>query len=289
MKKLHITLCLFVAVFYHSFAQINVHIDKEEEGTFTYAISDIDSIYIDLNTLEKIIVFKDATVESHLLSEVNEATFSQPSFHSNSSFCDGVPTAVVDVLNPVTGKIWMDRNLGASRAATSATDTEAYGDLYQWGRRADGHQCRNSVITASTSSTNTPNHGDFIIANNVPFDWRAPQNNNLWQGVNGVNNPCPEGYRPPTRPELLEERASWENTNTNGAYNSPLKFTRAGGRDRINGPLIDVGSRGYYWTSTTADEFTSAQSTHRLRIDGGGSFFSTLGRANGYSIRCIKD
>lgn len=61
---------------------------------------------------------------------------------------DGWPrdteTQVVDVINPTTGHTWMDRNLGASRAATSSTDTEAYGDLYQWGRAADGHQKRTS-------------------------------------------------------------------------------------------------------------------------------------------------
>ena len=28
------------------------------------------------------------------------------------------------------GKVWMDRNLGASRVAISSTDTSAYGDLY---------------------------------------------------------------------------------------------------------------------------------------------------------------
>ncbi len=30
------------------------------------------------------------------------------------------------------GQIWMDRNLGASRVATSLYDVLAYGDLYQW-------------------------------------------------------------------------------------------------------------------------------------------------------------
>ncbi len=39
-----------------------------------------------------------------------------------------------DVYNPATGKIWMDRNLGASRVAQSSIDEEAYGYLYQWGR-----------------------------------------------------------------------------------------------------------------------------------------------------------
>ena len=65
-------------------------------------------------------------------------------------------TKVVDVYSPKTGKTWMDRNLGASRAATSSKDSEAYGDLYQWGRAADGHQKRNSATTRKLSSTDTP-------------------------------------------------------------------------------------------------------------------------------------
>ncbi len=40
------------------------------------------------------------------------------------------PTEVVDVMNPLTGETWMDRNLGASQAATISTDSDAYGDLY---------------------------------------------------------------------------------------------------------------------------------------------------------------
>ncbi len=36
--------------------------------------------------------------------------------------CNGTPTAIVDVTNPTTGAIWMDRNLGATQAATSSTD-----------------------------------------------------------------------------------------------------------------------------------------------------------------------
>ena len=287
MKKLHITLYLFVAVFYHSFAQINVHIDKEEEGTFTYAISDIDSIYIDLNTLEKIIVFKDATVESHLLSEIIEMTYSQPSFPPSYQNCGTVGTAVVDVFSAATGRTWMDRNLGASRAATSATDTEAYGDLYQWGRRADGHQCRDSGITASLSSSSQPSHGDFIIANNVPFDWRNPQLDFLWQGINGVNNPCPEGYRIPTLNEIQAERASWDTIDAQGAFESPLKLTRAGGRDRINGPIIDVGNRGYYWTSSV--EQGTAKTSRRLRVDFSSALLSASARAMGASVRCIKN
>ena len=126
-----------------------------------------------------------------------------------SVFCANGPTAIVDVTNPTTGKTWMDRNLGASQVATSSTDPNAYGDLYQWGRFSDGHQCRTSPTTSALSSLDQPGNNMFILAPNTPYDWRSPQNTNLWQGVNGVNNPCPMGYRIPTETELDNERLSW--------------------------------------------------------------------------------
>ncbi|MDO5968527.1 hypothetical protein Q4Q35_01790, partial [Flavivirga aquimarina] len=52
-----------------------------------------------------------------------------------------------DITSSATGKIWMDRNLGASQVATSSNDADAYGDLYQWGRAADGHESRTSSTT----------------------------------------------------------------------------------------------------------------------------------------------
>jgi hypothetical protein len=141
----------------------------------------------------------------------------------------------------------MDRNLGASRAATSSTDAEAYGDLYQWGRAADGHQKRTSGTTSTLSNSDTPGHGNFILAPNSPYDWRSPQNNNLWQGVNGTNNPCPAGYRLPTEAELNAERLSWSSNNAAGAFASPLKLPVAGYRDRsmvrstLSAPAATIG------------------------------------------------
>ena len=73
---------------------------------------------------------------------------------------DGAPTEIVDVTNPITGRTWMDRNLGATRAATSPTDEEAYGSFFQWGRFADGHQRRSHVQTTSVLSS-TDNPGRF--------------------------------------------------------------------------------------------------------------------------------
>jgi uncharacterized protein (TIGR02145 family) len=198
--------------------------------------------------------------------------------------CTGTPTTVVDVTNPATGKIWMDRNLGASQAATSSTDANSYGDLYQWGRGADGHQCRTSSTTTTLSSTDQPAHGDFITVNSGNYDWRSPQNDNLWQGVNGVNNPCPSGYRLPTYAELEAERLSWSQNNSAGAFASPLKLPMAGNRGNSNGSLVDVGSNGYYWSSTV-----NGTNANYLLFRSSSAYMYYFSRAGGGSVRCLKD
>ena len=198
--------------------------------------------------------------------------------------CNGTPTAIVDVTNPTTGAIWMDRNLGATQAATSSTDADAYGDLYQWGRFSDGHQCRTSATNPALSSTDQPAHGDFITVNSGNFDWRSPKNDNLWQGVNGINNPCPSGYRIPTEAELEAERLSWSANTSVGAFASPLKLPMAGSRVDSSGSLSLVGDKGYYWSSTV----TSASSRY-LIFDGINAVMNGYSRSGGFSVRCLKD
>ncbi|MFN5493264.1 MAG: hypothetical protein ACK5AQ_03280, partial [Bacteroidota bacterium] len=204
-------------------------------------------------------------------------------YPTGSVFCNG-QTTIVDVTNPATGKIWMDRNLGASQAATSSTDANAYGDLYQWGRGNDGHQCRNSATTSTLSSSDQPGNASFILAPNTPFDWRSPQNNSLWQGVNGVNNPCPIGYRVPTDAELNAERTSWSQNNNMGAFASPLKLPLPGRRIASSGLLSSMGTDGYYWSSTV-----SSTNARRLDLSGSASGMGNFSRAQGIAVRCIRD
>jgi hypothetical protein len=198
-----------------------------------------------------------------------------------SVFCAG-PTAIVDVTNPITGKIWMDRNLGAAQVATSTTDVLAYGDLYQWGRGNDGHQCRTSATTTTLSSSDQPGHGNFILSPNSPIDWLSPQNTNLWQGINGINNPCPIGYRIPTIVELNNERNSWSIQNNTGAFLSPLKFTISGNRTGGGGQIIGIASYGSYWSSTI-----SSTLANNLFFNSNVNIYNDY-RANGTSVRCIK-
>jgi uncharacterized protein (TIGR02145 family) len=208
-------------------------------------------------------------------------------YRAGTVHCNGTPTAVVDVTNPVTGKTWMDRNLGASRAAISSTDAQAYGDLYQWGRGADGHQCRNSATTTTLSSTDQPGHGNFILATDSPYDWRIPQNTNLWQGVNGVNNPCPSGYRLPSYAELSSETQTWLSQDTQGAFQSLLKLTLGGNKSW--GVVGNTDQIGHYWSSnnywSTSNNYYGSEALYITESVN----WDFNGRSNGASIRCIKD
>lgn len=204
-------------------------------------------------------------------------------YPAGTVFCNNVVTDVVDVTNPITGKIWMDRNLGATRVATSSYDVYSYGDSYQWGRGSDGHQCRNSIVTYTKSSTDQPSNGSFIAnytgGPGTIVDWRSPQNNNLWQGVNGQNNPCPSGYRLPTETEFEAERLSW----SSDGFSSPLKLTKAGLRGTM-GDFGFVGSTGNYWSSTISES-----NSRILYLIGDKARISPWVRGVGSSVRCIKN
>ena len=202
-----------------------------------------------------------------------------------------------DVTNPSTGRTWMDRNLGATRVATSSTDHLAYGSLYQWGRGSDGHELitwsnsttgtRVNGTTPTFSSTDQPGNANFILGPNPPYDWRSTRNDNLWQGVNGINNPCPTGYRLPTKSEWEEELATWTSQSAAGAFASVLKLPMPGVFDtysNANGSFRLQSTYGIYWSSSVSNYLGE-----NLQIFANSNIWSTNGRANGFSVRCIKD
>ena len=191
----------------------------------------------------------------------------------------------IQTITSLTTKVWMDRNLGAEQVATSKTDALAFGDLYQWGRDEDGHQIRTSQKISTPSPTDQPEHGYFIYNSN---DWLSLPNNNLWNGVDAVNNPCPCRYRLPTR-------AEWDKENSkNGVYNdntafTKLKLTLAGTRRNTDGAVMNSGEFGIYATSEPYGESTIILQTGPGYSTGASSNPSTKYRAQGLSVRCIKN
>ncbi len=264
-----------------------------------YYIKNIDAtnraaIYIDGNSSETIDGNLTFTLNSYnsavrIVSDgagwhvIETSGTIQPTFDIVN--CYGSTFTWAPVLS-TTGRIWMDRNLGATQVATSSTDTSSYGELYQWGRLKDGHQCRNSTTTSTSSDDDIPNHGLWITsAATAAQDWRTTQNTMLWQGVSGINNPCPKGYRIPTVAEFVAERNVFSSYDAAGALASVLALPMTGSRYGT-GNFFGVGTSGMYWTSdvsgTGAYRWTFNSSS--ASTSGGWRYLTD---AN--AVRCIKD
>jgi len=183
-------------------------------------------------------------------------------------------------------KCWLDRNLGATRQAIAYDDSQAYGWLFQWGRSDDGHQIPTSSTTATNSSSDTPGHAYFITETTFPGDWRVPQNSNLWQGVSGINNPCPTGFRLPTNTEWSTLISAAGITNSATAFSSSLKLTVAGFRLHTNGENRQYqNSEGNYCSSTVI----SASYGPYLHVTSSGVSVGEGYRGIGRSVRCVKN
>ena len=214
-----------------------------------------------------------------------------PGFPQGYVQCDPANPTVIDTVMSATGRIWMDRNLGASRVAEGKGDTLAYGGYYQWGRFGDGHQCRNSDTTTILATTPIPNEGNawdgkFIIEGRRGRSWLENQIGTLWEGVDAVNNPCPEGFRLPTETEWENEVLTWSPPNFDGAFNSPLKLPMPGRRSSINGQIVFPGIDAGYWVSSI-----NGETTGYMYIFSGNALIDPDPNAKpwGRSVRCIKD
>jgi len=218
-------------------------------------------------------------VRSYVINEKGESYGNELTITTSNK----IETVVNTVISPVTKRVWMDRNLGASRAAISREDALAKGDLYQWGRNADGHQISVSETTSTLSNSDIAPNGLFITTPIDNSDWKVTPNNNLWQVVNGLNNVCPTGFRIPTINEFKAEEAVFKDTNL-GA----LKFTTTYIRNNEGIIIANYFSSMSYWTSTVLDN-----SNYAYILNFGAepqiSFRFLHPKSRGTAIRCIKN
>ena len=139
------------------------------------------------------------------------------------------------VISPYTGKIWLDRNLGAKRVCQSIDDELCFGDYFQWGRRSDGHEKKTSKIVTEHAQSFRVSHGKFIAPKKLNTEmgegWllndRSGNFEKLWHGEAAPNNPCPTHFRVPTSYELTQEIISSDMDSLIKAYQSFLKIPHA--------------------------------------------------------------
>jgi len=225
------------------------------------------------------------------------------------------------IVESETGRCWLDRNLGATRIAEESQDHLSYGDLFQWGRAADGHQliswscgawppypqpsCGTPVngTTSNLSNSDQPGHGSFITINTNPYDWRSPANNSLWQGLSGINNPCPSGWRLPTMSEWNEEINTWIvehdedmwcDLYADAAISSPLRLPLPGYRHSAQSETlyIPAGSGGFYWASDIyagSGHPSDPPKSYNIWFNQCNLSNQITYRAYGLSVRCIQE
>lgn len=212
------------------------------------------------------------------------------------------------ITSPITGKRWLDRNLGASQVCTSSTDTACYGDYYQWGRLADGHEKVNSTTTTTQASTITSVGNQFIYGNSdwTTADIDGSQRVVQWSKTDGTGI-CPVGFRVPTKTELENETTNYNGTNDINlgvvklvssltAFQNFLKFSVAGFHNKDDGNIGDQGSWGGIWTSSLSKSYEINNDIHitdnlipqSLDFVGNSIVWGDDLYADGLPVRCIE-
>ena len=194
------------------------------------------------------------------------------------------------ITSPHTGKVWLDRNVGASRACLTRTDMQCYGDYLQWGRGIDGHEKSDSATT-TVQATDINNPGDefiMVVEPSYNHDWaynldaggdfRAMN----WLKIDG-SSICPVGFRAPLIDELSAETTDLGADNYIDVFNSFLKLPSEGNRIGDDGTLLP-GWITTLWTASIEKDLSWA-----ILLNDNNASWGTVGRSMGYSVRCIKD
>ena len=174
--------------------------------------------------------------------------------------------------------IWATRNVGARGTFTPAP--ESAGMFFQWNR---------PQAWAAT--------GEAIGWNNIPAASSVlpgATTTGNWEGWIAANDPCPQGWRVPTAPELAALRAAGHSELTQlrgvygrffGTYPHQIFLPAAGFRVDQDGSVDRVGSWGYYWSSSTG----GANQRWFLQFSDTGSTISRYDGAWGFSVRCVSE
>lgn len=294
---------------YHSFYQTYFNNNANLFGSPATQIQVQTAIYNvnSTNVLKKIATQQIVTLaELQMLATTGRIDNKLDSYnnyitHFNSAFTDvqatltevtAMYTLLTTNVATSTGRIWMDRNLGAINVAVNSNDENAYGSLYQWGRSKDGHQITTSSLTPGPVAAGT--EGINYITNKEANprtgggDWLTVNNGTRWNNnEKGAQDPCPNGFRVPTLNELELERSVLAVQGTSGAFGSPLKLVTAGLRSFRDGDINVTGISGYYWSSTSSID--DGNRANVLKLSSRSISTRTLFKASGVSVRCIKD
>jgi uncharacterized protein (TIGR02145 family) len=187
-------------------------------------------------------------------------------------------------VSPGVFKVFACYNLGATDTTVdpNVPVQAIHGNYYQWGRIA-------AVADANTSAAAIVGWNTTTAANGAWID-----------GSKTVNDPCPNGFRVPTKTQwdgvilnnTVSRVGSWLN---DGNFTSAISWgpnistktltlPAAGYRSNLSGTLSYRGSNGYYWSSTENGSYAWYLSFYSSSAIPGSNY-----RSNGISVRCVSE
>lgn len=212
-------------------------------------------------------------------------------------------------------KIFAPVNCGYEAATeTPSYKGYPYGKLYQWGRRhGQGYASGDATIPTFSNGTVANSVGQDVSSKNIfykvassPYDWCSSPNDKLWNSntetipIKTDSDPCPNGWRVPTKSELDALRANksdWTSYNSQNGYwfsgsvsynqemqnKSAVFFSASGFRDCDGGGVNYRGTDGGYWSSSP-----NGTNAWNIYFINGSAATGYANRANGYSVRCVR-
>lgn len=218
--------------------------------------------------------------------------------------------------NAGTTLTFLAHNLGADTSVDPLTPSwKLNGAYFQFGKKptdtnGDGYitklnDAANGFAAAPTGTTLALSNNGTITSYSATLQPTNAWNINEGGPVKTTNDPCPTGYRIPTKSEWSSiasnigtntmvnwvnvSGAVWTNIATNYSsgkiVNNSLYLPAAGYRVG-DGSLGERGSGGYYWSSSPRD----ATYIYNLRfVDTSVDPLRWESRNIGYSVRCVKE
>jgi uncharacterized protein (TIGR02145 family) len=217
-----------------------------------------------------------------------------------------LPTSQVSSDGALGFYTFLSHNLGADTSLDAHTPVVGLqGGYVQWGKQGPtnwvgaANDGPNGFAAAPTASeANEGAISDWSTSNAADGSWALDENNPIKE----IADPCPDGYRVPTRTEwvavntynTVSRTGTFASGNTEygsalhygpDASTKSLTLPASGYRVNTNGALSIRGNKGYYWSSTE-----NGSSAYILDFDSSNvNPARNNSRTFGFSVRCIAE